>query len=161
MTTLNRRTFIQFLGGAALSPYLPTLPAAAVSNGASASTSKALWASLYANSASSTEFVSVARTMGLSNSAIQGVGARTIGVRLALAASTEKAAEVGARALQPKDGLSQLRRRIGQSFKQLMDNESSARPGVDRVSSLKQDEEITADEQPETPTTDIDISPNR
>ena len=95
--------------------------------------------------------------MGLSNTAIQGVGARTIGVRLALAASTEKAAEIGARALKPRDGLSQLRRRIEQSLEQLVDNEPSAGPGIERVSGLEQDAEITADEQPETPSTDMDI----
>lgn len=139
MTTLNRRTLLQVLGGAAMSPYLRALPATAASKGAGVSASKALWASLYANSGSSAEFVSVARTMGLSNAAIQGVGGRTIGVRLALAASTEKAAEISGRALQPRPssnaGISKVRRRIEQSFKDILSTDTQASPlDVDRNS---------------------------
>jgi hypothetical protein len=88
MPSFNRRGFLQLLGAAGLTPLLPSLPARAVATSASASTSKALWAGIYANSGSVPKFLSVARNMGLSNSAIQGVSARSVGVRVALTAAT-------------------------------------------------------------------------
>jgi hypothetical protein len=88
--SLNRRSFLQAVGAVGLTPLLPSIAGsgAGVAKG-SVSASKALWASLYANSGSTAEFVGVARNIGLSNSAIQGVSARSVGVRLAVAASAE------------------------------------------------------------------------
>ena len=92
MPSLSRRGFLQVVGFTSLAPFLPSMPVrtAAASGGMSAS--KALWAGLYANAGSTTEFVGLAKNMGLSNKAIQGVSARSIGVRVALATSTEKLA---------------------------------------------------------------------
>ena len=101
MSNINRRGFLQVLGAAGLSPFLPGMPARAAVAGGGVSASKALWASLYANSGSMSEFVGVAKNMGLSNTAIQGVSARSIGVRVALAASTETLTSTGAKTIRP------------------------------------------------------------
>lgn len=86
MPSFNRRGFLQLLGAAGVTPLLPALPARAAVTTAGFSTSKALWAGIHAKSGSVSKFVSVARNMGLSGSAIQGVGTRSIGVRVAAAA---------------------------------------------------------------------------
>ena len=101
MPDLNRRSFLQIAGAAGVSPLFPGM----VGSGAgvaksSVSTSKALWASLYSNSGSVTEFVGFAKNMGLSNTAIQSVSARSLGIRVALAASTEKLAGTGVKNLR-------------------------------------------------------------
>jgi len=87
MPHLNRRRFLHLLSAAGMAPLLPALAPNAVASAAHASTSKALWAGLYANSGSASKFVRVARNMGLSNATIQGVGARSVGVKLAVSAA--------------------------------------------------------------------------
>lgn len=94
---MKRRRFLQVLaafGAAPLLPALPAMPASAATSGtvSASAASKALWAGLHANAASSSKFVSIARTMGLSNTAIQGVAARTVGVRLPISALARKIA---------------------------------------------------------------------
>ena len=86
MPKFNRRGFLQFLGAAAAAPLLPSLPVRAAGGAAGFSTSKALWAGIHANAGSVPRFVKVAQRMGLSNRAIEGVSARSVGVRIALAA---------------------------------------------------------------------------
>lgn len=88
MPSFNRRGFMQLMSAAVATPLLPSLPARAVAATASASTSKALWAGIYAKSGSVPKFLNVARNMGLSNAAIQGVSARSVGVRVAISAAT-------------------------------------------------------------------------
>ncbi len=115
MPDFSRRGFFQLLGAASVAPLLPIAPRAAVAGG-SASASKALWASLYANSGSKAKFVHIAKGMGLSNSAIQGVSARTIGVRIALASAAEASIKVSApplrRPLAPRPARAQVHRKI-------------------------------------------------
>jgi len=104
LSNINRRGFLQVVGAAGLAPFLPAMSTPTAVAGGGASASKALWASLYANSGSVSEFVAVAKNMGLSNTAIQGVSARSIGVRVALAASTETLTNVSAnKARMPLD----------------------------------------------------------
>lgn len=88
-------------GATALAPFIPGFAAKTAASKGGLSASKALWSGIYANSGSMNEFVGVARTMGLSNSAIQGVGARSIGIRVALAASLEKAGAASIRKMRP------------------------------------------------------------
>ena len=87
MPNFNRRGFLYLLSAAGVAPLMPALPARAAAATASGSVSKALWASIYAKSGSASKFVGVARNMGLSNAAIQGVSARSVGVRVAVAAA--------------------------------------------------------------------------
>ena len=87
MPSFNRRGFLQLLSAAGAAPLMPALPAGAVSASAKTSVSKALWSGIYAKSGSATKFVSVARNMGLPSSAIQGVSARSVGVRIAVVAA--------------------------------------------------------------------------
>lgn len=84
MPNFNRRGFLQLIGAAAATPLLPALPGRAAVAGASHS--KALWAGIYAKSGSVPQFLAVARGMGLSDAAIRGVGARSVGVRVSVAA---------------------------------------------------------------------------
>lgn len=168
MPQLSRRSFLQFLGATGLAPVLPMVPApatAAVANasnlaatgGGAASASRALWASLYANSGSTAEFVGVARNLGLSNSAIQGVSARSIGVRVALAATTDKLAQVGAETLKstpspspslsppssPEPGLAKLRRKIQQTVDDVLEpDEGTSEQQGDAVVDSDHDEKV-------------------
>lgn len=87
MPSFDRRKFMQLLGAASVAPFAPAMPVRAAR--ASASLSKALWAGIYAKSGSAENFVHVARGMGLSNSAIQGVSARSVGARIAFGAATQ------------------------------------------------------------------------
>ena len=87
MPSFNRRGFLQLASAAGVAPLLPALPAPAVAATAKGSISKALWASLYAHSGSASKFVNVAQNMGLPNAAIQGVSARSIGVKVAMSAA--------------------------------------------------------------------------
>jgi len=87
MATFNRRGFLQILGAAGAAPFLPALPGRAVAGARGVSTSKALWAGIYAKSGSVPQFLKVARGMGLSDAAIRGVGARSVGVRVSVAAA--------------------------------------------------------------------------
>lgn len=91
MPGFHRRGFLQLISAAAVTPFLPAMPTRSVAATASASTSKALWSGIYAKSGSASKFVGVARNMGLSNAAIQGVSARSVGVRVALAATAPSA----------------------------------------------------------------------
>lgn len=88
MPNFNRRGFLQLLGAAGVAPLLPALPTRAMATTAGGSISKALWAGIYAKSGSVPKFAGVAQSMGLSNAAIQGVSARSVGVRVVLAAAT-------------------------------------------------------------------------
>ncbi|MEP1585777.1 MAG: twin-arginine translocation signal domain-containing protein [Tateyamaria sp.] len=94
MPNFNRRGFLQFLSAAGVAPLLPGLPTPAV-GAVNGSVSKALWAGIYAKSGSAAKFVGVARNMGLSSAAIQGVGARSVGVRVALAAASNPMVHIG------------------------------------------------------------------
>ena len=127
MPNLNRRSFLQVLGAVGFSPYLPSLPVGAAAAKGGAATSKALWASLYANSGSATEFVGVARNMGLSNAAIQGVGACSIGVRLTLAATTQKLTHAATKAIKsattPELGVSKIRHQIERAIQNIAEPE--------------------------------------
>lgn len=82
MAELNRRNFLHLLGAAGFTPVVSSLPIQAASTGSTMSSSKALWASIYAKSDSKAEFISFTRSLGLSNTAIQGVSARSIGVKV-------------------------------------------------------------------------------
>lgn len=86
MPQFNRRGFLQLAGAASLAPVLPTLPARAAAASATISPAKALWAGIYAKAGSTGQFVEAARGLGLSQSAISGVSARTLGVRVAVRA---------------------------------------------------------------------------
>ncbi|MEO9517804.1 MAG: hypothetical protein ABJH45_09605 [Paracoccaceae bacterium] len=88
MPDFNRRGFLQLAGAAGITPLLPALPMRAVAATTSASTSKALWAGIYTKSGSVPKFVEAARGMGLSNTAIQGVSARSAGIKIALSTAT-------------------------------------------------------------------------
>ena len=85
---------------------LPALPVRAASRVAGGSASKALWAGIYAKAGSGPKFVGVARGMGLSNAAIRGVGARSIGVHVAVSAVSNGA---GSRAVLPARASGQSR----------------------------------------------------
>ena len=87
MPSFNRRGFLQLASAAGVAPLLPALSAPAVAATAKGSISKALWTSLYAHSGSASKFVNVAQNMGLPNAAIQGVSARSIGVKVAMSAA--------------------------------------------------------------------------
>ena len=67
---------------------LPAPPIRTASTAAGASVSKALWAGIYANSGSAAKFANVAQGMGLSQPAVQGVAARSVGVKIARTAAT-------------------------------------------------------------------------
>ena len=101
MPSFNRRGFLQLLGVAGVAPLIPALPARAAATGGSVSTSKALWASLHATAGSTGKFVNLAKGMGLSNATIQGVSARSIGVKIALATAPNALTKAG----RPKLGL--------------------------------------------------------
>lgn len=73
---------------------MPALPGRAVAGASGVSASKALWAGIYAKSGSVPQFLSVARGMGLSDAAIRGVGARSVGVRVSVAAAAKTAHRV-------------------------------------------------------------------
>lgn len=88
MPNFNRRGFLQVLSAAGMAPLLPSL-AGRAATASGVSHSKALWAGIYAKSGSASKFVGTARGMGLSTGAIQGIGARSVGVRIALAAATK------------------------------------------------------------------------
>jgi len=123
---LPRRGFLQLVGAAGLTPFLPAIPAkAAVTSGASVS--KALWAGMYANSGSTAGFVSMAKNMGLSNTAIQGISARSVGVRMSLVAA-EKLTSAGAKPLpsraSSKENISSVRDTIERTFDRRIDRHS-------------------------------------
>lgn len=106
MPKIGRRSFLKYSAAAAASPLLPALPAReAIAGQSGMSASKALWASLYANSGTASNFVKTAQSMGLSNSAIQGVSARSIGVKLALSTQTNQLAAQGVRSAQSSNRL--------------------------------------------------------
>ena len=88
MPSFNRRGFLQLASAAGIAPLLPALPAPAVAATGKSAISKALWTSLYAQSGSASGFVNVAKGMGLSNSAIQGVSARSVGIKVAINAAS-------------------------------------------------------------------------
>lgn len=88
MPSFNRRGFLQLASAAGIAPLLPALPAPAVAATGKSAISKALWTSLYAQSGSASGFVNIAKGMGLSNSAIQGVSARSVGIKVAINAAT-------------------------------------------------------------------------
>jgi len=125
----SRRGFFQLLGAASVAPFLPTASRAALA-GEAVSSSKALWTGLYANSGSTAKFVRVAQGMGLSNGAIQGVSARTIGVRIALATATEASVDAGAktlrRSLAPRPDRTHVRRKIRGVVEHLLSEEDKA-----------------------------------
>lgn len=82
MPDMNRRSFFQVLGAASLAPFLPALPAQPAAAASGASVSKALWSGIYAKSGSASGFVHTARGMGLPATAIEGVSAKSVGVRV-------------------------------------------------------------------------------
>ena len=83
---MNRRGFLQSFSAAGITPLLPPIPVSVLAAPARASTSAGLWAAIYAKSGNTTKFINVARNMGLSNSAIQRVSARAVGVKITAAA---------------------------------------------------------------------------
>jgi len=95
LPSFNRRGFLQLLGAAGVAPLVPAIPARAAALGGGISTSKALWASLHANAGSTGKFVILAKGMGLSNATIQGVSARSIGVKIALATAPNALTKTG------------------------------------------------------------------
>ena len=95
MPNLDRRGFLRLSGAAGLVPFLPSVPARAVAATTNVPTSKALWAGIYAKSGSVPRFASVAGNMGLSNAAIQGVAARSVGVKIALSAAVNPITRAG------------------------------------------------------------------
>lgn len=97
MPSFNRRGFLQILGAASIAPLIPTVPMRAAATGAVPSTSKALWAGLYSNAGSTSKFVGIAKGKGLSNAAIQGVSARSIGVKIALASAPKALSDLAVR----------------------------------------------------------------
>ena len=135
LSTINRRSFLQVLGAASLAPILPALPARAAVASGGASASKALWASLYANSGSMSEFMGVARNMGLSNTAIQGVSARSIGARAVLAASKEKLTSASMKTVRPSLSPSgerlNLRNHVEQAIENCLPTEADASPSTE------------------------------
>jgi hypothetical protein len=108
MPSFSRRGFLQFLSAASAAPFLPALPVRAAAAGAGASTSKALWAGIYAKSGSAPKFAGIARNMGLSNAAVQGVGARSVGVRLAATAMGNSASQATVRGAIPASSSSSV-----------------------------------------------------
>ncbi len=135
MPSFNRRGFLQLISTAAVTPFLPAMPTRAVAATASGSTSKALWAGIYAKSGSASKFVGVARNMGLSNAAIQGVSARSVGVRIALAAAAPSA---------PAQGTGNLSRDIIRKIEDHLTTESDMEEG------LVEDDSETASDLPDT-----------
>lgn len=93
MPSLSRRGFLQFAGAASVTPLLPAIPSNAVAAPAGASVSQALWKGIYAKAGSAPKFVGVAQGMGLSGRAIQGVSARSIGVKLVVPTAAKTAAK--------------------------------------------------------------------
>ena len=79
---------------------------------------------MYANAGSTAGFVSIARNMGLSNTAIQGISARSVGVRMSLVAA-EKLTSVSAKPLpsraSSKESISSLRDTIERTFDRRID----------------------------------------
>ena len=94
LPNFDRRGFMQMFGAAGLVPLMPALPATAVAATAPMPTSKALWAGIYSKAGSVPKFVDAARGMGLSNASIQGVSARTLGVRVSAAAAANQVSQV-------------------------------------------------------------------
>lgn len=79
MPQLNRRRFLQAASAAGLIPALPALPAGAAATAPSAMTSaQMLWAKLYANAGNAPNVTGLARAMGISSDAAQGVYAKLI-----------------------------------------------------------------------------------
>ncbi|GEM_PF-4642455 len=150
----SRRGFMKVLGAVGLTPLLPAIPAiparAAMASGG-VSASKALWASLYANAGSAGEFVNVARNMGLSNAAIQGVSARTIGVRMAVAASSETLASASARTahapLSSKGGELPVREKVKHTLENYFSTETDDKPAVAKQKIENLAEETEKDSQ--------------
>lgn len=101
MVDVNRRGFLQILGATSVAPILPANAVKAAA--APTSTSKALWASLYAKASSKAEFIGLSRNLGLSNAAIQGVSARSIGVRVMASAITNPVAATQIASPSPTD----------------------------------------------------------
>lgn len=126
MPQFNRRGFLQLLGAASAAPLLPALPARA--GVAGMSTSKALWAGIYAKSGSVSEFVGVARGLGLSNAAVQGVSARSVGVRVAVATT----AQAGGAKAQSFEEVEDASRRVMDRLEQWLSPEDE-RPMADRA----------------------------
>lgn len=88
MPRFNRRGFLQLASAAGVAPLLPALPSAVAAKAVGSSHAKALWAGIHAKSGSAAKFGTVARNMGLSNAAIQGVSAKSICVRVVIASTT-------------------------------------------------------------------------
>lgn len=117
MPDMNRRSFMQLFGAAGLTPMAPLAPlvqpapARAALGASGSATSKALWTSLYAKAGSQAEFIGMSRNMGLSNAAIQGVSARSIGVRVAASTLTQPLLNTSleSHAQAPSKGLMRLR----------------------------------------------------
>jgi hypothetical protein len=118
----NRRGFFQLLAAVGATTLVPALPARAVVTGGGASVSKMLWAGLYAHSGSAPKFVGVAKGMGLSYAAIQGVSARSVGVRVAAAAATERL--TAAQALEPPAPAGGVRQFLEQGLERVFADEA-------------------------------------
>ena len=79
MTEFNRRRFLQIAGAAGLAPVMPALPArAAVAAPAGSGAAQMLWASLYANAGATPNVTGLARAMGITPHAAQGVYGKLI-----------------------------------------------------------------------------------
>jgi len=85
MSDLNRRRFLQIAGAAGLAPALPALTATTAVAAPVGTSSQMLWASLYQRSAALDGVAGVARTMGVSGTAANGVLAKLVEVNVVAA----------------------------------------------------------------------------
>lgn len=78
MPELNRRHFLQMASAASLVPAIPALPASAATAPSAMTSAQMLWAKLYANAGNAPNVTGLARAMGISSEAAQGVFAKLI-----------------------------------------------------------------------------------
>ena len=119
MPDFTRRSILGMIGASSLAPMLPSGGVVMASPTPLPSVSKALWAGIHAKAGSSAAFVTSARNLGLSNTAIKGVGARTLGVHLAVGQGVQAASSC-ARPTSPKRSILKIDENVQQRIKDFL-----------------------------------------
>ena len=84
MPKFNRRSFLHMIGAASLAPLVPAMPAKAAAGGG-ASHAQLLWAGLYKQAGSTSNFTRVTKGLGISTTTAHRIHAKLAGSRIVLA----------------------------------------------------------------------------
>jgi hypothetical protein len=93
MPNLNRRNFLQMISAAGLAPALPAFATTGVGASSGMSSAQMLWLSMYKRAESASELTSLAKSMGISTEAAQGVYAKLIRTHALAAHSISKVSQ--------------------------------------------------------------------